>query len=278
MTKDYILQTKDQEKLAITAYWNYEPDNKPCLIYVHGFKGYKEWGFNPFISEYFSEKGFFVITFNFSHNGVVDSSGEITQSNKFADNTYSREISELNEVIEAYKNGFFKVNGNGKIALLGHSRGGGIALATAWKREDISAILLWAPISNFDRYSRRQKKEWRKKGYMEAVNAGTKQVIRLNSTLLDDIEQNSAGSLNLQKAAQELKIPLFIGHGKQDLAVPIKEGEEIYSWSDKSLTELVKIPGASHTFNISDPFSGQSEKLHILLEKSFLFLKKYLFS
>lgn len=278
MSKDYTLETKEKEKLAVTAYWKGGAENKPCLIYVHGFKGFKDWGFVPYLSEYFAAKGFFVITFNFSHNGIGENLTEFTELDKFAENTYSREISELNEIIDAYKRGFFEAGGIGKITLLGHSRGGGISLAAARKRDDISAVLLWASISKFDRYTERQKKEWHKKGYMEALNTRTKQVMRLNAVLLDDIEKNSADSLNLEKAVRELKKPLFIGHGEQDLTVPIKEGEALYSWADKKMTEFVKIPNTGHTFNISYPFNGPSEKLHILLEKSFLFLKKYLFS
>jgi pimeloyl-ACP methyl ester carboxylesterase len=278
MSKDYTLETGEKQKLAVTAYWKGGAENKPCLIYVHGFKGFKDWGFVPYLAEYFAAKGFFVITFNFSHNGIGENLTEFTELDKFAENTYSREISELNEIIDAYKRGFFENSGMGKITLLGHSRGGGISLAAARKRGDISAVLLWASISNFDRYTERQKKEWRKKGYMEALNTRTKQVMRLNAVLLDDIEKNSADLLNLEKAVRELKKPLFIGHGEQDLTVPINEGEVLYSWADKKMTEFAKIPNAGHTFNISHPFNGPSEKLHILLEKSFLFLKKYLFS
>jgi pimeloyl-ACP methyl ester carboxylesterase len=152
-------------------------------------------------------------------------------------------------------------------------------LATAWKHPEISAVVLWASISSFDRWpSERQKKQWRKKGYMEATSKNAKPAMQLNTVLLDDIEQNIQGILNLEKAASELKRPLFIGHGEQDLTVRIEEGEKLYKWSDKNLSEFLRIPTAGHTFNVSHPFSGPNEKLNLLLEKSFLFLKKSLFS
>jgi len=44
-----------------------------------------------------------------------------------------------------------------------------------------------------------------------------------------------------QKAVKELARPLLIAHGEQDIAVPIKEGELLYEWSDKKLTEFYKI-------------------------------------
>jgi len=39
-------------------------------VYVHGFKGFKDWGFVPYIGETFASKGFAFLTFNFSHNGI----------------------------------------------------------------------------------------------------------------------------------------------------------------------------------------------------------------
>ena len=56
----------------------------------------------------------------------------------------------------------------------------------------------------------------------------------MNVSLLDDIEQNANGYLNLENAVKNLNKPLLIAHGDQDLAVPIAEAEQIYYWSDKS--------------------------------------------
>jgi hypothetical protein len=57
---------------------------KNCIIFVHGFKGFKDWGFGPYLAKYLSTKGFFVITFNFSHNGVSIPMDEFTELDKFA--------------------------------------------------------------------------------------------------------------------------------------------------------------------------------------------------
>jgi predicted alpha/beta-fold hydrolase len=102
MNNDFILETADKEKLGITVYGiDGSFAGKPCLIYVHGFKGFKDWGFIPFAAEYFAERGFLVITFNFSHNGINGNKLVFTELDKFANNTFSREISELKEVIGA---------------------------------------------------------------------------------------------------------------------------------------------------------------------------------
>lgn len=276
MNKDYTLSASDGEKLRITTYLNKSLFFGKTLVFVHGFKGFKDWGFGPYLGEYFANKGFFVITFNFSHNGVGENKTEFTELEKFAKNTFSREIRELNEIIAAFRNDFFEVKGNTPLGLIGHSRGGAIVLLTASKRNDVDAIVTWAAISRLDRYSKRQNQEWRKKGFFEILNTRTNQMMRLDVVLLDDIENNSNSSLNIENALKNLNRPLLITHGEQDLAVPIAEAEQLYNWSDKSRTEFYKLFSTGHTFDIVHPFNGTSEKFEKLLDKTTNFFVNHL--
>ena len=277
MIKDYSFITSDGEKLSITTYLDAQFFFEKTIVFVHGFKGFKDWGFGPYLAKYFARKGFFVITFNFSHNGLAENGIEFTELEKFAKNTFSREVRELNELLDAYRNGYFDgVDPNSKIGVIGHSRGGAVTLLNTSKRDDIDAIVTWSTISKIDRYSKRQKEEWRKNGYFEILNTRTNQLMRMDLSLLDDIEQNSNGSLNLENSVRILNKPLLVAHGDQDLAVPIKEAEQIYSWSDKSKTEFFKLFGTGHTFDIVHPFAGSTEKFEKLLEKTTKFLIKNL--
>ncbi|MCX6173872.1 MAG: alpha/beta fold hydrolase [Ignavibacteriales bacterium] len=276
MNKDYIFSASDREKLRITTYLDKSLFFGKTLVFVHGFKGFKDWGFGPYLGEYLANKGFFVITFNFSHNGVGENKTEFTELEKFAKNTFSREIKELNEIISAFRNDFFEVKGNTPLGLIGHSRGGAIVLLTASKRNDIDSIVTWAAISRLDRYSKRQNQEWRKKGFFEILNTRTNQMMRLDIKLLNDIENNSNSSLNIENALKNLNIPLLIAHGEQDLAVPIVEAEQLYKWSDKSRTEFYKLFSTGHTFDIVHPFNGTSEKFDKLLDKTTNFFVNHL--
>ena len=76
MNKDFVLITKKNEKIRFTVYGIENINNAPCLIFVHGFKGFKDWGFWPYIGNYFAKNRFFVITFNFSHNGIGEGKTE----------------------------------------------------------------------------------------------------------------------------------------------------------------------------------------------------------
>ena len=275
MSKEFILSTSRNNKLRISAFGLKNLETSPCLIFVHGFKGFKDWGFGPYLGKFFADKGFFVVTFNFSHNGVGESRTEFDELDKFAKNIFSLEISELTELIDAYKNGFFGKTKNQKIGLVGHSRGGAISLLTASQKKDVDALAVWSSVANLDRYSERQKENWKKKGVFEVLNQRTKQVMRLNLSLLEDIEKNGDTTLNIKRAVADLKRPLLLVHGEQDLAVPIVEGEQLFNWSDKTLTEFQKIPAAGHTFDIKHPFEGSNPKFDKVINLTIDFFNKH---
>jgi uncharacterized protein len=276
MNKDFVLNTKNNNKIRISSYGYENLESASCLIFVHGFKGFKDWGFWPYSGNYFAGKGFFVLTFNFSHNGIGEKLTEFTELDKFANNTFSLELEELNEVIDAYLNNFFGAKINKRIGIVGHSRGGGDSLIVSSKRKEISAVVIWASVVNFNRYSERQAKEWRKNGFFEVLNTRTNQMMRLNVSLLDDIENNKDDLLNLENAAKNLNKPLLIIHGEQDLSVKIEEGEQIYNCSNKEITEFYKIKATGHTFDVAHPFGGSNPKFDLVIEKTLNFFNKNL--
>ena len=277
MIKDYSFIASDGERIGITSYVDNQFFLGKAIVFVHGFKGFKDWGFGPYLGRYLANKGFFVVTFNFSFNGIGENKTEFTEFEKFAKNTFSREVRELNELLDALRCGFFEeVDSKSKIGLIGHSRGGAVALINASKRDDVDAVVTWASIAQLDRYSKRQKEEWRKKGFFEVINTRTNQIMRINVSLLDDVQKNANGSLNLENSVKNLNKSLLIAHGDQDLAVPIAEAERIYEWSDKSKTELFKLHGTGHTFDIVHPFKGTTEKFEKLLEETAKFFIKNL--
>ncbi len=276
MSEDFILKTSRNDNLSISAFGIENINTSPCVIYAHGFKGFKDWGFVPYAAEYLAGAGYFVLTFNFSHNGIGKSLTEFTELDKFAENTISLEVDELNEMIDAYNFGFFGDPSSKGIGLIGHSRGGGVSLLVASQRDEVKAVAVWASVATFDRFTERQKKLWREKGVMEVLNTRTNQVMRMNVDFLEDIEQNKDDKLNIEKAVKNLNKPLLIVQGEQDLTVKPDEAKKLYEWSDKSKSELVIIPAASHTFNAAHPFEGTNTKLEQLLNTTKEFFNKHL--
>lgn len=274
MSKDFILKTSRNNFLNISAFGLDNLFASPCLILVHGFKGFKDWGFWNYTAEYFSKKGYFVLSFNFSHNGIGNNKLEFTEFEKFAENTFSLEITELSELIDNYKNGFFGDTKNSKIGLIGHSRGGAVSVITAAKSKSVNSVAVWASIAKLDRYTERQKNQWRKTGYIEVINSRTNQAMRLNLSLLEEIESKKDNELNLKNAIKSLNRPFLIVHGEQDLTVPVKEAKLLYEWSDKNLSEIYLIPSAGHTFNVTHPFDGVNDKFEKVLIETEKFFNK----
>jgi len=276
MKKDIVFAASDGEKLRSTLFGQENLGKGPCIVFVHGFKGFKDWGFWPYMGDYFAERGYVVVSFNFSHNGVGESLTEFDELDRFAENTFSREVREVCEVVDACRSGVFGDVGGHRIALLGHSRGGGIALAAARQKPEVAAVALWSSVSDFNRYSEKHKEKWRKAGFFEVVNQRTGQVMRLNATLLDDLEKHKDYSLNIEKAVCELNRPLLIAHGEQDVSVTVAEGKKLFEWSDKSCTEFHTVPKTGHTFGVGHPFAGSSAALDSVLDKTESFYAKSL--
>lgn len=276
MKKDYLFTASDGEKITITTYGDISAENGKAVFYIHGFKGFKDWGFVPYIGEFLSQRKFFVVTFNFSHNGIGDIMTEFTELEKFAANTFSREIGELSELINAFHGGFFGNSSSKSVGLLGHSRGGAGALLTAPQRTDVAAVTIWSSVSTLNRYSDNVRRKWRKDGFLNIVNQRTGQVMKLSTTLLNEIEKFGNDRLSIEKAVAGLKRPLLVIHGENDEAVPVSEGKQIFDWSDKSCSQFHPIPKTGHTFDAVHPFKGSNDNLDKVLDLTARFFEENL--
>ena len=272
--KRFTIEASDGELLYCDARFPASSLSLPALIIAHGFKGFKDWGFFPYIGESFAQRGWYVLQFNFSHNGVEGHSEEFTRLDKFAENTFSREVRELSEVIDAFVSGnvpHAEQTNSSSLATLGHSRGGGIALLEGVNDKRVKSITTWASVSTFDRYTDSQIERWRRDGYLEAKNARTGQIMRLNLSLLDDLKQNSQ-ELEVLNATSSLKRPLLIIHGEVDLSVTIENGEQLHAAANPSLTEFLRIPKTGHTFGAVHPFQQTNNALETVVERTDAFL------
>ena len=84
----------------------YEAASQPArgtLIICHGYKGFKDWGMFPHMAQALAEE-VDVISINFSHNGVGADLLEFTELEKFARETYSKDLEDLHAVVNDIRN------------------------------------------------------------------------------------------------------------------------------------------------------------------------------
>lgn len=277
MTQDFTYHTQLGYTIKGTIYGMDLPPTTPNILYVHGFKGFKDWGFVPPSGEFFVEQGFRFIAFNFSHNGIGEDPVTFTELEKFKNNTFSLEIMEAMEIAEQIRAGtFFEIDKDAFLGMIGHSRGGGVGVcATAWCVH-IDALATWNAISSFNRYSEVILDEWRTKGYMEVINSRTGQVFQMGMPILQDLLCHRNNFLNIQLAAKNLEVPLCIIQGDADEAVHPDNAQRVFSWAENNATEMHILPGAGHTFNAKHPFDGTTPELESAWNHTLKFFQGFL--
>ena len=282
LEKQFTLLTPSGAPLRGDLRWKNELSDSrdaklPVVVICHGFKAFKDWGPFPSIGRYFANHGFVSVTINFSHNGIGEEPRKFVEHERFANNTVSIEIDDVKTVVDELcrtKFGYSLVDEN-RIALVGHSRGGAVCLIAAKEDKRVRSVVAWSTISNFNRYTDEQRLRWREKGFVQLHSVSDHKVFRINTNLLDDIEQN-AERLDLVKAVEELRKPLLIVHGTADIPAKFHEAGQLYAASDKSLTDFIPLEGVGHMYGAKHPYKTESPTMNHVLEITTAWLHKHL--
>lgn len=245
------------------------PDGRArALVFiVHGFKGFKDWGFFPFVAEQLTRHRLAVCRFNMSRSGVGPSLDSFDRLDLFEDDTYSTQIADLRTVVHHVQKKLQLPT-----FLLGHSRGGGVALLAAQEIPRLHGVVTWSAISHVDRWDEPAVRAWRDAGHRDEVNSRTGQVMRMSPRILDDYEANRQ-RLDILAATERLERPLLVLHGVRDESVPVSEARAIVERArDGSITLIEQ---ASHTYNAIHPLIHVPFALTLATEVSARFLNAY---
>jgi len=227
---------------------------RSAVVLVHGFKGFKDWGFFPHLARSLVADGHAVVSFNFSGSGLSDgSSDEVTDLDAFAANTFTRELEELDQLMGLVRAGEFTPKRPVRVGLMGHSRGGGDAILYAGGRGGVDALVTWGAVASFDRWSEETKREWRERGRIWVVNTRTGQRLPLDVSLLDDFEGNRE-RLEVLAAARAVSAPWLIVHGAEDLTVDVADAHLLAGAAPGA--RLLLVEAAGHTFEVAHPLAG----------------------
>ena len=240
---------------------------RPIAILVHGFKGFMDWGFFPHLSRRLAAAGFVAVSMNSSGSGVGDDPLEMDDDEAFFNDSYSRQLEDMARVRE-FARGLPGVD-PGLEVLMGHSRGGGMAVISAAERAP-AALVTWAAIADADRFDEGMKVRWRAEGFLEVPNARTGQVHRMGLAGLEDFERNAV-RLDIGAAAGRVEAPFLAVHGLEDGTVSYDAAVTLSERAPRG--EALLSEGADHGFGATHPLGdpGSIQTLEVAVDSTLTF-------
>ncbi len=252
------------EGLPIRGHFDLPRQNpRAIVVIVHGFKGYKDWGFFPWLAQHLCRHDLVVCRFNMSRCGITSNSDLFDRLDLLAGDSYSIQLADLRAVIAHTRHEFTQR----PIFLLGHSRGGGVALLGAPGVRHLRGVITWSSIARADRWDEETKRLWRQTGSLDIMNQRTKQIMRMSTAALDDLERNG---FDIPAATKKLRVPLLAVHGGRDETVPAEESRLLASIARDG--SLLVIERASHTYNAIHPLVHVPPELVYAAEASARFI------
>lgn len=251
----------------------------PVILFLHGLKGFKDWGQFPLVAEHLARSGFAVVRMNFSHNGTTpEHPAGFADPERFGKNTFSIELSDVIAVIDDLyiTSGLQNKIDPRRIGLLGHSRGGGIALLVPRADPRVKAVATWAGVSDFEpRVNPPDLEDWKRKGVRYLLNSRTGQELPQYYSLREDFYANRA-KLDIPTAVKTMEIPQLIIHGKADSVVPFAEAVSLKTWNPWA--DVLPVDGADHTFGGKHPWTEKQLPPHTFtaLDETICFFREHL--
>jgi dipeptidyl aminopeptidase/acylaminoacyl peptidase len=228
----------------------------PLLLVLHGFKGYKDYGFFPYLTQKLAEAGLAAARFNFSHSGIDVDPSTFGRPDLFEKDTWSGQLEDVQAVMAAAAAGQLphadRIDAD-RIGLIGHSRGGVTALLAAGHDQRIAAVVAMAAPSTADYLSAADKQQLREEGYLISPSSRTGQQLHIGRAWLDDLQAHP-DRLDLAAAVARIQCPLLIVHGVEDATVPVACAKAIAMVYPGTAEELIVV-GANHTFNCANPMT-----------------------
>ena len=244
----------------------------PAVLIVPGFKGFKDWGMFPAFAERLCREGFTSVSFNLSGSGV-DDAGHFTRLDRFRRNTFSTEVADILAVLAGLERGKLGVPPPSGVAIVGHSRGGGMAILAASQAAGVRALVTWSAISTVQRWTPGELARWRRDGYLSILNTRTGEQLPLGPDTLHDVEKHAERRLNILAAAATLRVPWLLIHAAADESVPLAEGQALAAAAPSPTTRVLLIEGAGHTFGAVHPFAGMTPALEQVFAESTTWLR-----
>lgn len=249
----------NNKSISFDLRYNEDLKQQPLIIFLHGFKGFKDWGHFNMIADYFVNQGFAFLKMNFSHNGTTpEHLIDFVDLEAFGQNNFSIELDDVANLLDFLDTKQFEFINYSQINLLGHSKGGATAIIKSYEDERINkAATLASVIVIKERYAN-ELEEWKNKGVLYIPNARTNQEMPLYFQLAEDV-LNNENRFDIPNIIKNYHKELLLVHGAKDETVRIEELDLVQGLNPKVKSYI--IPDTNHTFDGAHPWEEQ--ELHI---------------
>lgn len=228
---------------------------KTVLLFVHGYKGYAQWGCWGRMFDALAQSGIPGFRLDFAMNGTTaECPASIVDLEAWSRNTYSREVQETIAALRHLR------SRGADVVLMGHSRGGGIAIcataATAQTHFAPKALVLLASVADFQRrFPRGQAfKKWEQSDCLPVINGRTGETYCHRFGFYLDFAQHPH-LLNIREQAARIQVPVWAIHAEDDEAVKLAEFRELQAFlAHNPRFDSSVLASGGHTFGAREPW------------------------
>jgi pimeloyl-ACP methyl ester carboxylesterase len=259
-TKNFEVPIDEQRVVRASVDEPMNPTSRSkVIVFIPGFKGFKDWGGWPWFCGELAKAGHRVHRLNPSMCGVGPSLDSFDEPERFAQQTLGHDVEDLETFLLRPE------VGSDEVILLGHSRGGIVAALTAAASSQVAGVITMGTPDALLRLSDEEMEEWQSRGKREIVNARTGEVLYQHLAVLEDyLDQEDI--YNAPEALAKAAVPVLAIHGEADPSVESSCASRLLEDVDSDLARKVLIAGAGHTFGMVHPFSDPSPHAEQVLE------------
>jgi len=271
-----LISNQHQKPIGLDIRLVLDDTIKPIILFVHGFKGFKDWGHFNMIADYFARRGYIFAKINLSHNGTTPTQKkEFVDLEAFGKQTFTTDLADIRTVVDYFhsQDYLFKHNTDlERFYIVGHSRGGALSILAACEDSRIKKVVTWASVCDTKfLFTPERIKQIEKEGVIYIENARTKQKMPIYREVYEDLLKNSQ-RFDIEKRIRELNIPLLLIHGTNDTSVSAESSEKLKNWAKNAV--LILIRDADHTFGGYEPYTEELLPIHTeeLIDETITFL------